>query len=109
MGWRKSAGAAEWEHEEDTWEEGFNFTVRIFGALAGIIADKQLDRSGGGFMEDMTDVFDMYMLTFIDVDQMHEGRILLRRKHFFGTIPYHDCVLLWLGLAYLSMIMRALA
>merc|ERR1711924_43045 len=84
--WRRSESAAEWQHDDDVWEELFNFTVRMFGSLAGIVADQLMDSHRGGFMEDMTDVFDMYMMTFIDVTQMHEGRKLLQRKMFFNTL-----------------------
>jgi len=94
--------------DDDLWEEVFGFLVRLFGAFAGIIADTMLAKEGGGFLEDMTDIFDMYMLSFEDVDQMHEGRPLLGSK---SEVPstYHDWVPVFITTAYLAMVLRALA
>lgn len=100
-----------WQQDEDVWEEAFDFTVRIFGALAGVVADRTLIKSGGGFLEDMTDIFDMYMLTFADVEQMHEGRPLLAEAHGVDGLKhsFHTWVSIFLCLGYVMMVLRALA
>jgi len=100
--------------DDDLWEETFDFTVRLFGALAGMVADRTLGREGGGFMEDLTDLFDMYMFTFVDVIQMHEGRPLLAFLHKFLNIDalafsYQTWVALVLALAYIALVIRALS
>lgn len=98
-----------WQQDEDVWEEGFDFIVRIFGALAGLVADKAFGTLG--FLEDMTDVFDMYMLTFADVEQLHEGRPLLSGSHklFWHSMSYQSWVSVFLGVAYMTMVFRALS
>jgi len=95
-----------WMQDHDLWEEVFDFNVRIFGGLAGLIADQALGREGGGFLEDMTDLFDVYMLTFADVDQLHEGRTLLSEDTHFD---FHWWVKFFLFLAYGTIFYRALA
>lgn len=94
--------------DDDLWEEVFGFLVRLFGAFAGVIADTMLAKEGGGFLEDMTDIFDMYMLSFEDVDQMHEGRPLLGSRSEVSS-NYHDWVPVFISTAYAAMILRALA
>jgi len=94
--------------DDDMWEETFGFVVRLFGAFAGVIADQMLGREGCGFLEDMTDIFDMYLLSFADVVQMHEGRPMLGSRSPIA-ISFHDCVPIVLVTAYVAMILRALA
>merc|ERR1712032_1165069 len=112
--WRREKSMAEWQHDEDIWEECFQFVVRLFGSLAGIVADQSQDLTSMWFLRDMTDVFDMYMMSFADVDQMHEGRPLLEGTHgLFVSTPfgwsYHViiCIAIWLG--YLTVLLRALS
>eukprot|EP00404_Azadinium_spinosum_P005798 CAMPEP_0180440032 /NCGR_PEP_ID=MMETSP1036_2-20121128/12896_1 /TAXON_ID=632150 /ORGANISM="Azadinium spinosum, Strain 3D9" /LENGTH=520 /DNA_ID=CAMNT_0022446193 /DNA_START=112 /DNA_END=1674 /DNA_ORIENTATION=+ len=89
--------------DDDGWEETFEFCLRIFAALAGIIANKVLEIDNGGFMEDLTDIFDMYLFTFADTEQAHEGRQLLRE----GSIgKMHEWVWTCVVLAYASMLAR---
>jgi len=109
--WRTEKSNAEWQQDEDLWEELFDFTVRLFGALAGIVADVTLEEAGGGFLEDMTDVFDMYMMTFEDVTQMKEGRPLLAADHtvLWESKSYHSWVSFFLFFAYTTMLGRAIA
>jgi len=97
---------ASWD--DDLWDEVFGFLVRLFGAFSGIIADTMLGKEGGGFLEDMTDIFDMYMMSFVDVDQMHEGRPLLGSRSEVAS-SYHDWVPVFISTGYLAMFFRALA
>mmetsp|Transcript_23778 Transcript_23778/g.56229 ORF Transcript_23778/g.56229 Transcript_23778/m.56229 type:complete len:529 (-) Transcript_23778:127-1713(-) len=106
-----------WQHDEDTWDEALEFALRLFSALAGIVADQsegantQLSMVGFSFLKDMTDVFDMFMLTFVDVDQMHEGRPVLTHNYGLDGYDwsYHDIVfvLIWVGMLF--VLLRALA
>lgn len=112
--WRKERSSAEWQHDEDIWEEAFQFSTRVFGSLAGVVADQTNDQTSNWFLRDMTDVFDMYMMAFVDVDQMHEGRPLLEGSHgLFGSQflrrSYHVIVALWLWVGYLTVCFRALS
>jgi len=90
-----------WQQDDDVWDELFEFLTRLYGALAGIVANRTLERAGGGFLEDMTDLFDMYFFSFADIAQLPEGRPLVSRM--YGAIQWV------LGLAYISMFLRALA
>jgi len=92
--------APAWQQDDDIWDECFEFSVRMFAAIAGLIADKTLSGVGGGFLEDMTDMFDMYMLSFQDVDQLIEGRPLLGGLHVWVSTA--------VVFAYIALIGRAL-
>jgi len=106
--WHKERkGTTGWQRGDDFWVEIFDFTVRLFGALAGLVANRAASQMGGGFLEDMLDIFDMYMLTFADVDQLREGRPLLSGG--LNGIHYHKKIHCFILLAYSTMIMRALA
>lgn len=99
-----------WQNSDDIWEEGFDFVVRLFAAFAGVVADHTLSRTGEGFLEDMMDIFDMYMLSFEDPRQMHEGRPLLETKSFWGGVfGFHTLVKIFLYSAYFTMFLRAVA
>jgi len=62
-------------------------------------------------LKDMTDVFDMFMLTFTDVDQMHEGRPLLKKNHGFPEYrwSFHTLVQGWIWVGVAVVLMRAVA
>eukprot|EP00747_Dinoflagellata_sp_TGD_P193433 gnl/TRDRNA2_/TRDRNA2_59589_c0_seq1.p1 gnl/TRDRNA2_/TRDRNA2_59589_c0~~gnl/TRDRNA2_/TRDRNA2_59589_c0_seq1.p1 ORF type:complete len:657 (-),score=103.88 gnl/TRDRNA2_/TRDRNA2_59589_c0_seq1:75-2045(-) len=110
--WRAEKSSATWQHSEDVWEEAWTFSVRLFGSLAGLVADQSTEIRGGGFLKDMTDVFDMYMLTFVDIEQMHQGRPLLAGRHGVEGVyqrSYHDWVFVWLFLGYATVLLRALS
>merc|ERR1711865_776885 len=84
------------------------------GSLAGIVADQTGDVTSHWFLRDMTDVFDMYMMAFVDVDQMHEGRPLLEGSHgLFGSgfleRSYHVIVGFYIWLGYCTVCLRALS
>lgn len=112
-----SSSQRTWQHDEDTWDEAFEFAVRLFSALAGIVADQSEGRNtmismvGFSFLKDMTDVFDMFMLTFSDVDQMHEGRPQLTVNYGLENYDwsFHDLIFafLWIGMGF--VLLRALA
>lgn len=106
-----------WQHDEDTWDEAIEFAVRLFGSLAGIVADQSegtntlLSMVGFSFLKDMTDVFDMFMLTFADVDQMHEGRpqLIVNADVQGYQWSYHDLVFVWIWVGMMIVLLRALA
>jgi len=106
-----------WQHEEDTWDEALEFALRLFGSLAGIVADQSegtntmLSMVGFSFLKDMTDVFDMYMLTFADVEQLHEGRPLLAKNSGVESYEwsYHHLVFVWVWIGMICVLLRALA
>jgi len=110
--WRKENSGNEWQHDEDIWDEAFEFSLRLFSSLAGIVADGV---SGWGsnfwFLKDMTDLFDMYFLTNADVEQMHEGRPLLAKNHLIGgySQSYHSWVYGSIWLAFFTIFARALS
>jgi len=98
-----------WGHDDDIWEEGFEFAVRFFGAIGAVVADRQMGK--GGFLEDMVDIFDMYMLAFSDKDQMIEGRHLFSNEvgpFWVRIMCFHTWVWVCLWIAYLTLILRAL-
>jgi len=112
VGWRKEiAPGSAWQHDEDVWDESFEFSLRLFSSLAGVIADQSDGHAGFWFLKDMTDVFDMFLMTSADVEQMHEGRPLLTAWHgVSGTeYEYHDlvCTAMWIGTCVVML--RALA
>lgn len=81
-----------WMSDEDRWDEAFDYSVRLFSSLAGLVADHMASTIPGAetslwFLRDMTDVYDMYILSFADVVQMHEGRPLLSGADF-SVISY---------------------
>eukprot|EP00415_Alexandrium_ostenfeldii_P003654 UN3654 len=94
--------------DDDMWEELYSFTVRLFGAFAGVMTDHMFSQEGSGFLEDMTDIFDMYLMSFEDVSQLHEGRPLLGSRSD-TSMSFHDCVPIFLVTAYSSIFLRALA
>mmetsp|Transcript_137465 Transcript_137465/g.293775 ORF Transcript_137465/g.293775 Transcript_137465/m.293775 type:complete len:492 (+) Transcript_137465:74-1549(+) len=89
--------------DDDGWEETFDFSLRIFAALAGVIANKVLEGDSGGFMEDLSDIFDMYMFTFADTEQIHEGKKLMREG---STGKMHEWIWACVVLGYASMLVR---
>merc|ERR1712137_864394 len=110
---------------DDKWNEAFEFSTRLFSSLAGVVADaiqetsryqhqfetkyhgRLLGGMGFWFMKDMTDVYDMFMLTFADTTQMNEGRPVL-----IGTIDrvsYHTIVYTFIWIGYCVVLLRALA
>jgi hypothetical protein len=104
-----------WMTKEDRWDESFDFSLRLFSSLAGLIADQMLTPLGGKmgfrFLRDMTDVYDMYMLSFADVVQLHEGRPLLTRADFSVYAykqSFHMQVAICLGLGVSVVLLRAL-
>ena len=55
----------------------FHVSFIIFRNLhPGILADTSLGGAGGDFLEDISDIVDMYLWSFQDVTQLHEGRTL---------------------------------
>jgi len=101
-----------WQRDEDRWEEVFEFSLRMFAALAGIVADSIYETGASfWFLKDISDVFDMYMLTFADVTQMHEGRPLLEGNHVIADYEqsYHVWVHVSIWFAYFAVVLRALA
>lgn len=112
-----SARDKTWKQEEDAWEEAFEFSLRLFSALAGLVADQSegqnsmISMQGLSFLKDMTDVFDMYMMTFADVDQLQRGRPVLNDS--FGArgyeAEYHYLVLISLWSGVVVVLLRAMA
>lgn len=106
-----------WDQDADKWDEAFEFCVRLFSSLAGVVADQSegvntmMSMVGLSFLKDMTDVFDMFMLTFADVNQMHEGRPLLRKNYGLAGYEwsFHDLIEAWIGLGVCVVLLRALA
>lgn len=113
--WRKHHQSSRaWQHDEDKWDEAFEFALRLFSSLAGVVADSLTSGiSNAWFLRDMTDVFDMYFLTFADVDQMREGRPLLAGSHKIAYTeyrwPYHNLVCAAIWVAFVVVFLRALA
>lgn len=109
--------AKTWMQDQDKWNEAFEFGLRLFTSLAGVVADQAdgdntvLSMLGLSFLKDMTDVFDMYMLTFADVDQLLQGRPIL--SHNTGipgsTWSYHQVVFVCIWMGVFFVLMRALA
>lgn len=58
----------------DRWEEGYDFALRLFGFTAGAVADSMLGGLSGGFMEDLSDVYDLFMMSFEKIGLMKEGK-----------------------------------
>jgi len=112
-----SVNEVTWQQDEDKWDEAFEFALRLFSSLAGVVADQtegvntMLSLIGLSFLKDMTDVFDMFMLTFADVDQMHEGRPLLNFNHGLPGYQwsFHGLVQSWIWAGVAVVLMRALA
>jgi len=106
-----------WQQDEDKWDEAFEFALRLFSSLAGVVADQQegvntiISLMGLSFLKDMTDVFDMFMLTFADVEQMHEGRPLLNFNHGLPGYKwsFHELVQAWIWMGVIVVLLRALA
>jgi hypothetical protein len=110
--WRKESTDRAWQHEEDTWDEAYEFGIRLFAALAGVMADSAAgSQYTFWFLRDMTDVFDIYFLTYADVEQMHEGRPLLAGNHDIAGYEqsYHNWVAFWLAVGFVILFLRALA
>lgn len=110
-----------WTMSDDRWDEAFEFSTRLFSALAGIVADTiQEDISSpvtffGGmgfwFMKDMSDVYDMFMLTYADTSQLNEGRPVL--SAFVNEMTgyhtsFHTHVYTWIWLGFFVVVLRAL-
>eukprot|EP00404_Azadinium_spinosum_P020879 CAMPEP_0180486298 /NCGR_PEP_ID=MMETSP1036_2-20121128/36924_1 /TAXON_ID=632150 /ORGANISM="Azadinium spinosum, Strain 3D9" /LENGTH=401 /DNA_ID=CAMNT_0022494249 /DNA_START=192 /DNA_END=1397 /DNA_ORIENTATION=- len=92
-----------WGWDDDFWEEVFEFSMRVFAALAGFIANSAIEADSGGFMEDLSDIYDMYMFTFVDKEQLIAGRVTLREA---GSRSLHTLIETFLYLSYFSMILR---
>lgn len=109
-----------WVQDDDRWDEAFEFSLRLFSSLAGIVAETIQEESdtpflffggmGFWFMKDMTDVFDMYMLTFADVTQLTEGRPVLSgvdAAGFYDSSSFHTYAYFWIWMGYLVVLLRA--
>jgi len=112
-----------WGRDEDRWDEGFEFNLRLFSSLAGLVADQLcaapdmgghatgLSSMGFWFLKDMTDLFDMFMLTFADVGQMNEGRPLLEgvKAGYRGyQFSFHSLSFTFIALGVGVVFLRAL-
>jgi hypothetical protein len=107
------------ELEDDTWDEIFDLTLRLFAAVAGILADTSLGGAGGDFLEDISDIVDMYLWSFQDVTQLHEGRTLFdpyarawnRGADYKTTsnLSFMNVCLRLITIAYISLVYRAMS
>jgi hypothetical protein len=106
-----------WIDDDDLLDELFDLNLRLFAAIAGVLADTSLGGAGGDILEDMTDIFDMYLWSFQDVSQHHEGLMPFdpyastwnRGVEYVSSPPESFLKLCFhlITLAYLSVIYRA--
>mmetsp|Transcript_33612 Transcript_33612/g.106710 ORF Transcript_33612/g.106710 Transcript_33612/m.106710 type:complete len:511 (-) Transcript_33612:61-1593(-) len=117
FGEKKGPSDDTWRHDEDKWDEAFEFALRLFSSLAGVVADQSeglntmMSMIGFSFLKDMTDVFDMYMLTWADTAQMVDGRPLLVLNHGLAGYEwsYHSLVFSWIWIGVAVVLLRAMA
>merc|ERR1719188_1625901 len=77
-----------------------------------MLSTRRHSKIGFWFLRDMTDVYDMYMLSFTDVVQMHEGRPLLSSADFSiysYRQSFHMQVGICIGISVVVVIFRAAA
>merc|ERR1719163_2728368 len=90
----------------DRWEEGYDFVLRLFGFSAGALADAMLGDLAGGFMEDLTDIYDLYMMTFQKVELMKEGKPHVYMGTWTWSLNFDDIVSVALVFSYITLFAR---
>lgn len=58
---------------DNRWEEIYDFSCRVFITVGGLVGERLIEGSAGGLLVDLTDSFDMLMLSFQNVVQLNDG------------------------------------
>eukprot|EP00928_Gymnodinium_smaydae_P020100 TRINITY_DN17761_c0_g1_i2.p1 TRINITY_DN17761_c0_g1~~TRINITY_DN17761_c0_g1_i2.p1 ORF type:complete len:872 (-),score=80.97 TRINITY_DN17761_c0_g1_i2:51-2363(-) len=99
-----------WGMSGDRWEELYELALRMFGFAGGAVADAMLGSVAEGFTGDLTDIYDLWAMTFWNAVSMKEGRIPMIANDFYGMYMFNQSftqvVLDFLVMAYILLFVR---